>query len=282
MKHFRSFFQVEQKGSCTGVAGDSMEAAVMFFIWYYHVTFLRPFIHNMPFLYPDSSAILHRVKKAAPRTWLKLLEPADATPVISKHLYQMLVNAGRNEFFGELEVAAQKGAIVSERAEYYLLAMQTAIRGQDNLDLEEAQNQRLIEVRRSIDVLLRRKSSGSGAMVPSSLNFASGTRWQIQEAAAKQIVHQIGEMHTIQVETMQKLFTDLAAVTEFGVNSGAQNMTVVLLHVFRTLKEKGELQRFYAIMDGWKNLARHGIEVVIAKVAKLVLSNQEVRSSRSF
>ncbi len=280
LKQFRCFFHTD--GNHVGVRSASMELAVLFLAWYYHATFLRSFIQNMPFLYPDSSAILHRVKKSESRTWLKLLVPADATPVISKQLYQMLINAAKNDMYGELETAVLRNVVITERAEYYFLAMQTAIRGQDDLDLEEAQNQRLLQVQKNINTLLQRKNAGSTSMVPSSLSYPSGTRWSIQQAAVKQIVHQIVEMHTIKMDTMQKLFTELAAVTEVFCNSVPQHMAVVLLFVFRSLKEKGDLQRFYVIMDSWKPLARHGIEVVMSKVAKLVLTNTEVRNGRTF
>jgi hypothetical protein len=210
--------------------------------------------------------------------------PADATPVISKQLYQLLVNAAKNDMYGELETAVQRGVVVSERAQYYLLAMQTAIRGQDDLDLEEAQNQRLLEVQRNINTLLVRKNKGAaGSMVPASLSYSTGSRWSIQEAAIKQMMHQIVDMRTILPDTMNKLFADLSAVTDVGTNSVVQYMAMTLLFVFRALKAsvsaQTNLTRFMQLLEAWKPMTKPGIDIVLSSVAKLVLSNPEVRSS---
>jgi hypothetical protein len=280
---FQYFFNLADRKRCmTGWA--YLDTLIAFFMWYYYTHVLRPFIQNMPLLYPDSAVILYKAPRREPCKWIHALQPSDATPVLSKTLYTLLGAISKNNVFGELETAVEHNVVVSDRAEAMLSAMQAVIRTQDSLELEDSQNKRLIEVQADIEQLLARKKKEAKSSRPSSRALPLRQRPAVQEAAANLLVNYVIHAKTMPASVMQTLFHDLCEVSEAGEDIPGF-MTGALLLVHRKLRAlhtaaQPLMPHFYRAMEAWKD-ARTGIDIVLAKVKQMVLSVEEMRPNRS-
>jgi hypothetical protein len=282
---FQYFFNTQSRKQCL-MKTPFLDWTVAFFMWYYYTHVLRPFIQNIPLLYPDSALILYKAPRTGPCKWIQALQPSDATPVLSKTLYTLLASISKNHVFGELEMAVEHNVVVSERAEAVLTAMLAAIRTQDSLDLEDSQNQRLVSVQANIEKLLERKKKHTvGGQMLHAAAAPARPRDSVQESAATILVHYVMHARTLPASVMQTLFHDLCAASEIGADIPRQ-MAEVLLRVHRALRERQTpaqplLIHFHRAIEAWKDSrAASDLSIVLEKVKRAVLAIEEVKTNR--
>ena len=285
MQRFCYFFKTDKQTACK-YASPYLDLVVAFFMWFYYTCVLRPFIHCMPLLYPDSSLIQNKGPRNSKGKWIQSLQPSDATPVLNKALYTFLGMMSKNSVFGELETAVEHNVVVSDRAEAMLLAMQVVIEAQDALDLEESQNARLLQVQNDIAQLLARKNKNARSGVQQAvtttgaMHAAVSQRSRVKDHAVNLIKQYLICAKAIPVDCMQRLFDDLSTSESGGDIIKLMLEVMTLVHRSLIGSSPTSIATFHKAVESWNKIPQSPIDSVLVTLRQQVRNTPEIARSR--
>lgn len=218
-KRFAEFF------STSRYATSSCNIEVAFFMWYYFTAVIRPFVDNLPRLFPISSVIKHQPVSTMlpPKTWLQALVPSDSTPHLTSLMFKFSADLCKSDIHRELETSINRGTKISTQAQAMLRAMQTVI---DALDDAMHKKDSKLNVVNSFaaELLSSLKPPASASAASSRQPFAAlarpaaaagVTRMQaLQDQAFHVIIQQLKVFPLIPLPTVTKLYEDLSALID--------------------------------------------------------------------
>jgi hypothetical protein len=269
MKFARFFEADKDKPPDTFMSsGLHVQDVAEFFQWYYYTVYIRSLVQCFPVLCPDSSAIFQqRARELHPVTWVEHLAIADSTPALTKQLYVMLKNASTRELLADLQTADRMNQVVSAEAEHFLLALEIALRGNDELDFCGDAKMRMAELQSLVArVLKRRRESivgaavGQGAAAASVVGAMEGgnarsVRERVFDACVRKCTSALVATGTISDALLHDVFHELITVVEFDAQYNAAQVTGQVMKMVANKIAASQDERIRVLLDKLNKLA---------------------------